>query len=679
MSHVRRPVVFCLLALALCASPAFAAPVSGLTAVHRDGQTFLTWKTPPGTGWRYRVYSSDQPILDAFSLENTLIEGEVGDSTWCDRRLFQLTGVPYAYRIDEDLPVLTSDRGLFVVTPQWDRAYYYAVSAFRPGGYEDFLFVSGQSSLAAPVVETVARPQPVLQRTITGWFGIVADVYTLWTTNASTPLFEAMSSTASLPYDCAIVKGQGAQPLVLRGHGRGGNFLVSLAGITPGNWVLSVDDYLPNPDVATFYFGYHEAYDPTGPNNAPPTSGYVRPYTHSRLLFLLDWAEERFPVDRNRVYAVGSSMGGSMALFLALHDPERFAAAWAEVPKADLSDFGDAALSPAAFAPLWGETSLNLPTDGGVGVYQRLSGPWLAAHDPARCIPPLYVFSGRNDDVMGWAEKVHLMRAFAGSRRGGTFFWDERTHMGPGAWDPARTPALLARFRRDRSFPAFTGGSLDSDPGDGPVASGDPIGTVNGHYDWDPEVVDRADLWAVALRLRDLATTGGTWSAPATATVTVTPRRLQQFVVEPGRSYLWEVKRLSDGAWVQSGEATAGADGLLSIPGVLVHRDGSWLRVRANATVGVEPAAAAGGALGLSLDRAPVVGRTRLAIRWPGAGESRVSLHDVSGRRLRELHRGAASGTTRLTLDGATLPPGVYFARAEQGGATGSLRFVVLR
>jgi hypothetical protein len=260
MSHVRRPVVCCLLALALSASSASAVPVSGLTAVHRDGQTFLTWKTPPGTGWRYRVYSSDQPILDAFSLENTLIEGEVGDSTWCDRRLYQLTGVPYAYRIDEDLPVLASDRGLFVVTPQWDRAYYYAVSA--PGGYEDFLFVSGQSSLAIPVVETVARPQPVLQRTVTGWFGIVADVYTLWTTNAATPLFDAMSSTAGLPYDCAIVKGQGVQPLVLRGHGRGGNFLVSLAGITPGNWVLSVDDYLPNPDVATFYFGYHEGYDP---------------------------------------------------------------------------------------------------------------------------------------------------------------------------------------------------------------------------------------------------------------------------------------------------------------------------------------------------------------------------------------------------------------------------------
>lgn len=679
MSHVTRPVVLALLALALGANVARAVPVSELSAHHRDGQTFLTWKSPPGTGWRYRVYSSDRPILDAFSLENTLVEGEVGDSTWCDRRLHRLTGVPYAYRIDEDMPALKNDRGLFAVTPPFDREMYYAVTAFRPGGYEDMLFLEGMNTLTVPVPETVARPQPVFQRTVTGSYGIAADVYTLWTTNSPTPLFDAMSSATSLPYDCAIVKGQGNQPLVVRGHGRGGNFLVSLTGISPGNWVLSVDDFLPNPDVATFYFGYHEGYDPLATNNAPPTSGYVHPYTYRRILFLLDWAEERFDVDRERVYAVGTSMGGSMALFLALNDPERFAAAWAEVPKADLSDFGDAALNPAAFAPLWGETSVNLPTDGGVGVYQRLSGPWLAANDPARCIPPIYVFSGRNDEVMGWSEKVHLINAFAGARRGGVFFWDERTHMSAGAWDPSRTPALLDRFRRNRSFPAFTDGSLNSDPGDGSAGTGEAVGTVNGHYDWDPAVQDQPRLWAVELSLRSLWTSTGLRPAPATAVTTVTPRRLQRFVVEPGHTYLWDVTRLSDFVVTQSGAATADALGLLSIPGVEVDRDGSWLRVRADETVGVAPSPAAGGALALRLDGAPVVGRSVLAIRWPSTAHGQVTLHDVSGRRLRVLHRGGASGTQRLTIDGTSLAPGVYFARAEQGDAAASLRFVVLR
>lgn len=679
MSRVRRPVLFSLLALALGAAGAAATPVSQLAALHRDGQTFLTWKALPGTGWRYRIYSSDQPIRDAFSMENALVEGEVGDSTWCDQRLYRITGVPHAFRIDEDRPPLATDRGLFVVTPGWDREMYYAVSARRPGGYEDFLFIEGQSSLAAPVGETVATPQPVFQRTVTGSYGIVADVYTMWTTHESTPMFDAMSSTPSLPYDCAVVKGQGRQPLVVRGHGRGGHFLVSLAGISSGNWVLSVDDYLPNPDVATFYFGYHEGYNPNGADNPPPMSGYVHPYTYSRVLFLMDWVESRFTVDTDRVYAVGSSMGGSMALFLALHDPERFAAAWSEVPKVDLSDFGDATLSPAAFAPLWGEASVNLPTDGGLGVYQRLSGPWLASTDPARCFPPVYVLSGRNDEVMGWAEKVRLYDAFASSRRGGFFFWDERTHAGNGAWDPSRTPWILQRYRRNLSYPAFSDGNLNSDAGDGSPGSGAAVGTINGHYDWDPELVDRPDLWAVTLRLRDLATTTGTRAAPPTAFTTVTPRRLQQFVVEPGRTYLWDVKRLSDGAMNQWGTATADALGLLSIPGVMVHKDGSWLRVRADAAVGVALAPAPGGPLSLQLDRAPVVGRAQLAIRWPGAGESRVTLLDVSGRALRTLHRGPASGTGRVAIDAATLAPGVYFALAEQDGTRASLRFVVLR
>src|SRR5690242_2735851 len=59
---LRGAAVCVAVALSLTAHAARAAQVQDLAARHVSGQTFLTWTSPPGVGWIYRVYASASPI-----------------------------------------------------------------------------------------------------------------------------------------------------------------------------------------------------------------------------------------------------------------------------------------------------------------------------------------------------------------------------------------------------------------------------------------------------------------------------------------------------------------------------------------------------------------------------------------------------------------------------------------
>jgi len=78
----------------------------------------------------------------------------------------------------------------------------------------------------------------------------------------------------------------------------------------------------------------------------------------------------------------------------------------------------------------------------------------------------------------------------------------------------------------------------------------------------------------------------------------------------------------------------------------------------------------------------PARGPAHLAFTLPRAGEARLTVHDVAGRRLAELHRGpAAEGTHEVTwsgrdASGRPLPAGVYFARLEAGGVVQTVKLV---
>src|SRR5262249_27414958 len=129
------------------------------------------------------------------------------------------------------------------------------------------------------------------------------------------------------------------------------------------------------------------------------------------------------------------------------------------------------------------------------------------------------------------------------------------------------------------SYPAFSNGSADGDPGSGDPASGDTVGTINGFLQWDPYTSDTPSLWMATLRLRDLRASWGPVLAPATVTVDVTPRRLQEFQIQPGQRFIYSLRQAGTGALKRIALATADVHGALTIPAVPVSRPGMEVRV----------------------------------------------------------------------------------------------------
>src|SRR5205085_9701103 len=104
---------------------------------------------------------------------------------------------------------------------------------------------------------------------------------------------------------------------------------------------------------------------------------------------------------------------------------------------------------------------------------------------------------------------------------------------------------------------------------------------------------------------------------------------------------------------------------------------GSRLALEAQGSAAVTPVTSR--RLRLRLSRNPVTPGTALELGWPVAGEARVDLLDVAGRRVRALFRGAVSpATARLPLGGSDLPHGVYLIEARLGALHETARAIVM-
>ena len=681
-SPIRLASLFSLL-LSL-ATVAQSATVTGIKAEHRDGQTFVTWSNLPGNGWVYHVFSAGVPIVDALSLESAVELAQVGSQSSVDQRISSLLGQTLTYRIQETAPPLPIERGLFVATPPIGALTYYAVTAERVGfGSPDNTLLSGQNTTSGPILEQVARPKPIWQRRLTSPVG---EDYVLWTTQTSTPVFPAMCNLAGRAFHVGMIKGAKNGALVLHGHGRGGNFFNSFIGTgMPGEWVLSIDDYLPTGDFSSFYFGYEANYDLEQPLNFPRVDGgMVVDYTEQRVMYLLDWANLTMPHDPNRVYAMGVSMGGSFAFFLAWHHPDKIAGALSVIPKICLGYRPD--VFPelrSSLDRMWGSPDLDLPTSAGERVFQWMDGREQARISRNRGSAPIVAFAGLNDNIVGWSEKVAYFRAAEANKAGGAWFWDPRDHYTPHEqteWFPMMASRQLYKYKLNQSYPAFSNCSTNSSFGNGDPVTADPIGNLNGGVDWEENSVNEMWLrWDVNLRSRGLTTTDGILAAAESLTVDVTPRRLQRFIVAERVAYRYEVRRLADDALIQQGLATPDGDAVLTIPGVKVYAAGVRLSVYPNSTTGVTPDLSASLRPHLALSRNPVAGKASLTVEWPGEGDAVIELLDMQGRRVRTEFTGHARGITEHTFRTSGLAPGVYMVNARQGSVRTTRRVTVLR
>lgn len=670
-------------ALLLVPALAHALQVTGIDCRNKNGQTFITWNNLPGTGWTYHVYASQIAVrtgTDFFA--NAWELGSVGDSSAVDRRITQLLGATTTFSVDSGAAPLNPRRGLFVVTPPGPGIMHYVILAESALYPLDYHFYPGQNTTEYPVIEQYAVPRPVWQQHITY---PRCEHYVLWAGSNDIPGFPAMWAKENHALHFGVVPGKVGGALILRGHGRGHSFF---SGVTTtgraGETVIAPDDWLETWDVASFFLGYNNTYDPNVGNNPYAAPGAtVMDYTDRFVMYLLDWGQANFGPDRNRTYALGQSMGGSFAYFLAWHHSDRIAASMCVVPKVCARYFGDT--SPtimATFERMWSPVNVDLPTIEGVPVFDWMDGRSLAQRYRRRGSAPIIAFAGRQDVIVSWEEKPRLFEALQANQAGETWFWDNREHSVP-SWQVTWEPEMLDeqqlyRYRLDLSYPALSNCTADSDPGDGSPTSGDIVGTMNGFVQWDEELVDTRDRWEVVLRPHTLHTRDGDLQPPSAIATDVTPRRLQKFLVTDRTSYRYTVEDVVTGEPLASGVLNCDGEYLLTVPQVPVSPNGSRLSIQALSSLDVTDGRAPRTPR-VALSSNPVRNGSRLQVEWPAEGPASIDLLDLAGRRVRSLYDAPARGATSLSLDASGLAPGVYMVHARQGATSSSARVVVVR
>ncbi|MFO8013536.1 MAG: hypothetical protein R6X20_09555 [Phycisphaerae bacterium] len=426
---------------------------------------------------------------------------------------------------------------LYVHTPDRAGDAYYAVTCVL-GGTENLAAVGFANSLAAPVVEAPARPQPVLQYRQEDRYRkeVVEHWYRLW---AAPPLVNLPGRSYRIGV-AVTDEFQGPGPLEINGI----------------SWIFNVREAIrvPKPDRVTLAVERQLVWLPALFYNEG--RGTLRAATECKVDYfserymeaVIKWVMSNYKIDRSKIH-------GSL-LYFGLRHPEIF-------PKMSFGtytatyDYRWAPGSPAHLGPegiqtVDGEDAWAMYSVGGyVGTY------------PGRDIPFLICISGTGKDrghtsEFGWQDDPRGWRALMDARQPFAAAWS-----GNGRHYP-----VFARFnamRWDGPVPAFSRCSLDNHPGNGDPADGDYYGQINGWLLWDDQDWDDApDRWAMTVFLAA--------SCPRDAcTVDLTPRHCRRFRPKPGEGFAW-TNTTADGRRVGAGDVTADRWGLVTIEDLAVTK-----------------------------------------------------------------------------------------------------------
>ena len=513
--------------------------VTALRGEFRSGQVFLTWsETALGKETRLAVYCSPTPIASAAELKSArLLAGGIRPGSardwWQDPASFApntASAPPVGFVIRTGQPPLNPSGGLFVhtVTAQTAGPRYYAVIPTSADAQQPARPIPGQNSLTAPITARVEQPLPI-------WQG-----------------------KGSLP-----VRGAGrGKAFRLMLHGRGGGatagkrksavnclwfgdatqgwreglafkFRLSWSGttvsVTPmdrawiGRPVLESHDRRDHcPAINTWWYGYHSGIAET--TNTP--SAVAPNYTERYLLALVSWARNYLQTDPNRTYITGGSMGGSGTVAMALHFPDIFAAAYANVPVYSCTRPGRGSASRLE-CMVGSLKNRKVTTTDGIPLLDYMNGVRNILNAKG-ATPPIFACNGRRDGSIPWENNPPFYAAAAKARQAFAVYWNNGTHgmrrdCPPDVkhWD-----ALIYRYRLKESYPVFTNCSDDKDYGNGDPQNGDLVGWINRGLGWK-NLHDTAEEYAITI-------TAAHPDLVYPVTVDVTPRRRQHFDPRPG-------------------------------------------------------------------------------------------------------------------------------------------------
>jgi len=271
----------------------------------------------------------------------------------------------------------------------------------------------------------------------------------------------------------------------------------------------------------------------------------------NRLLATIHWVLRQHPIDPERVYLYGASMGGSGGLGVAMPHGELFAAIYLEVP-AGFDHFHE---RMHFTEPLAYDTNQKSERDA--------TTPKAKASIPD---PPFLVFAASHMDP--WGEGVeNFLRTLHQQLYAEVFAWGRWGHVANPWSFPTANPAAFEfpwqAIRKNESYPVFTDATTDDHWPGFRSTEPDQQGQINAYFRWT-NVIDTPGLYAMDFRLVQDCELGRKVRIPKESTVDVTFRRLQKLDVRKGGIYHWLLER--EGKLVGSGQVRADAFGLLRIP-----------------------------------------------------------------------------------------------------------------
>lgn len=351
------------------------------------------------------------------------------------------------------------------------------------------------------------------------------------------------------------------------------------------NWFPNGFTLVPNDPLGTWFYGYSDQLPKGDPNK-----GMVVNYTERRLLAYLEHFEHLYPIDRNRVYVMGGSMGGTGTTSLALRYPNIFAAGDAKKGATNRLH----CKWKSQCENIWGRVESKVKNNDGVNVWDWQNMAWYAEHHHAAATW-IRTMHGREDVSIPYRQvagppgvtPMSFYSALETFKIGHECLWDCSSHSKPADkpvalddwWEPFNDATCFLRL--DLSFPAFSRFSGSNNPGTGAgdavgsdsqlgdnTYDGDPNGGFNRFLRWNSTTIsDQPALYSIEIKL----SSGPSGYKGKGEVVDVTPRRLQKFEVKPGATYTWSTSAQ------QSGQVAADAEGLLTIPAVSVGT--AWTKV----------------------------------------------------------------------------------------------------
>lgn len=592
---------------------------TNLKVVHRRGQSLVVFSEPKledfpefktgedvskfisefqkkHPGMRLRIWRSAEK-LTAKTIAKAKLVGEAGFFSCWNSAYHQddtQKCSPIRYRVEDGGEPVPWGTGIYAHNPKEVGKAYYAVTV-AVNGEEDFSTLGAGNTTAEPVSETVGLGEPILQwieRIAKGQQWLYRDgpltrlIYARW---ESWP----HSSYPNNPIDYLVVMADEPAPPALPSGSEYRCFRVEPAPVGLhlhcwggslnggyGWWhnahrgaVLIASNQMPYD----WWTGYHEA------SGTCKTfgDGHVQPFTMNRLLGFLDWATTQWKeapeivrkdwrkLDLTRVFAAGTSMGGSGAPMFAVRYSDRIAwgLGWVGVHVPELSP-----QFKGSYQLCYGDKNeaLTMP-DGKTSPWDYFSDAWWLKNNVKAETGFIIASNGRDDGGIGWKQAYLFARALQETRRPHLYNWGMgghgvRTGIG-GNFD--------LDVRTDQTLPAFSNCTLDGDIGDGDPSTGDPEGAYNYNLWWETEdIVDTEYVWEMTVILVK--------SAPQdSCKVDLTPRRLQKFRTPKGAKFAYTVTDLQTQKTLAKGEAVADEHDLLTCKQIPLARGRNRVKLAA--------------------------------------------------------------------------------------------------